>query len=473
MKIRRTFLVVLAAAAVIAGTGCIGDPDPTFGFGGAAIANVPTNDRTEAIAVQPDGKVVVVGLKSDRLLDSPYITYTGSLVVRFNTDGTLDPSFGTGGKVVVPNASLHSVALTADGRIVLAGSVLSNGFARPDGVPLVAMLQSNGHYDTGFNSTGTLVPTFSNPYNKFESVTVRAGSAADHSDDEILVGGATGTRTCTDDPDHPEDAPTCVFDTDPFVADFARNGTPVASFGTSGVRVVPVPGAASQWTAASVSSSGTGLAFLARSYTRPFGCGKFTVRLTHLGAPDPAFSGDGIAGFSGAAVNLCGNDLAVGPGRKIVIVGGGTKDPVNGMPANCIATRLNADGSEDQTFGNSGARKFSFGPAQQTPGTQNGKGCELTAVAFDGDHIVAAGNGQFQPFGSFWVKDSLVVRFDATGAFDTTFARTGYKLFGNQYTVPVVDVAVSTRGYLVAFNSLADGHSSTGFPLAVARFISH
>jgi uncharacterized delta-60 repeat protein len=445
MKIRRTFLVVLAAAAVIAGTGCIGNLDPTFGNGGVAAVHVTESGATQATALQPDGKVVVVGWNQT---SSDY-TPTGSTVARIDTHGALDPSFGTGGKVTLPSVIVRSVALTRDGRIVLAGSDSSQH-------PLLAMLQWNGHYDTGFNSTGKLVPTFSAPITYFLSVTVRAGSAANHSDDEILASGGTGNTICT--PGEGEGNPTCVTDFDPFVADFARTGAPVSSFGTNGVAILPM--APAGWSANSVSVSGAGIVFLAGA-----GCNTMVVRLTNVGAPDPGFSGDGIATFSGGAAALCGNDLAVGPGGVIAVVGRSSATPTF-RPGVCLVTRLNADGSEDQTFGNSDARLFSFGPVGQ-------RHCTLTAVAFDGDRIVAAGEGRdtagIQPFN----HNLLVARFDATGAFDKTFTSTGYTQFGDYRNIPVVDVAVGSRGYVVAFQTTWGDGFGHGYPLAVARFISH
>ena len=72
-----------------------------------------------SVAIQTDGKIVAAGY-----------SYNGSgnadfALVRYNTDGTLDTSFGSGGKVTTPIGSGHdlgySVAIQMDGKIVAAG----------------------------------------------------------------------------------------------------------------------------------------------------------------------------------------------------------------------------------------------------------------------------------------------------------------------------------------------------------------
>src|SRR5687767_2252652 len=96
-----------------------GDLDPTFGNGGIVIGGVPyTLANAEGMALQADGKIVVVGDDYD------------FRVARYNPNGSLDTSFGGGGVVVTPGiTSAYSVAIQADGKIVVAGGGLGVGFA--------------------------------------------------------------------------------------------------------------------------------------------------------------------------------------------------------------------------------------------------------------------------------------------------------------------------------------------------------
>jgi uncharacterized delta-60 repeat protein len=94
-----------------------GSLDTSFDSDGKVTTEVGSgNDEAYSVAIQPDGKIVAAG-------DS-----TGSnndfALVRYNTDGSLDTNFGTGGKVtteVGTNDYAYSVAIQSDGKIVAAG----------------------------------------------------------------------------------------------------------------------------------------------------------------------------------------------------------------------------------------------------------------------------------------------------------------------------------------------------------------
>lgn len=100
-----------------------GQLDPTFGQAGIVSTNIggPTSTVAKAVVVtQTDGKVVVVGQNNDVDAGGDKID-----VLRYNTDGTLDNTFGSQGEVVFNFNSGNSpvgVALDASGRIVVAGS---------------------------------------------------------------------------------------------------------------------------------------------------------------------------------------------------------------------------------------------------------------------------------------------------------------------------------------------------------------
>jgi uncharacterized delta-60 repeat protein len=98
-----------------------GELDPSFGSGGKVTAAIGSGDSiAEALAAQPDGKLIVAGASSD----------TGSLqhfaLARFNANGTLDTAFGSGGKsmtAVGPDFDgAEALAVQRDGKLVAAGS---------------------------------------------------------------------------------------------------------------------------------------------------------------------------------------------------------------------------------------------------------------------------------------------------------------------------------------------------------------
>jgi uncharacterized delta-60 repeat protein len=101
------------------GSAMSGSLDTTFGTGGTVITSIGTlYDAANAVAIQKDGKLVAAGF-----------SYTGIqnvfALVRYNTDGSLDTTFNTTGKVTTPIGTVddaaEAVAIQSDGKIVAAG----------------------------------------------------------------------------------------------------------------------------------------------------------------------------------------------------------------------------------------------------------------------------------------------------------------------------------------------------------------
>jgi uncharacterized delta-60 repeat protein len=131
-----------------------------FGFGsGLVVTNPGSYCSISAIAISPvDQKIVAVGRYQEP--QSPWGYY--NMVVRYNTDGTLDTDFDTDGKVFTggggTNNDPESVAVQADGKIVVGGSsYVKNPFSEPTDFALFRY-SSDGSLDSGFGTGGmTLV----------------------------------------------------------------------------------------------------------------------------------------------------------------------------------------------------------------------------------------------------------------------------------------------------------------------------
>src|SRR5205823_2643732 len=104
------------------------------------------------IALQADSKLIVVGTASFVGTAS-----RGFAVARYNSDGSLDMAFGSGGRVITPfdpSASVGDVAVQADGKIVVAGWKLN---ARPPVEQLVmTRYQNDGSLDLSFGTNGVI-----------------------------------------------------------------------------------------------------------------------------------------------------------------------------------------------------------------------------------------------------------------------------------------------------------------------------
>jgi len=127
-----------------------GDLDPSFGIGGKVYA-IPGNFiPAEDVAVQADGKLILVGstLGPDNTQDFA--------VVRLNSNGSPDNGFGSSGYVGIPfdtgfNEMATAVVVQSDGKIVVSGSVQLGSAGWDFGV---VRLNSNGTIDGTYNTTG-------------------------------------------------------------------------------------------------------------------------------------------------------------------------------------------------------------------------------------------------------------------------------------------------------------------------------
>jgi uncharacterized delta-60 repeat protein len=145
-----------------------GQLDPTFGEGGRVMQSfsaAPENDIARSVAIDAAGNIVLAGLAhANRSGNSPF---TGAFAaIRLRPDGSLDPTFGDGGKVTIPfgefRADANDVAIQADGKILLAGEITTNdptsGYPNIDFA--LARLNVNGSLDASFGETGKITTHF-------------------------------------------------------------------------------------------------------------------------------------------------------------------------------------------------------------------------------------------------------------------------------------------------------------------------
>jgi uncharacterized delta-60 repeat protein len=136
-----------------------GNLDATFGAGGQIrVALSGTGDALNSIVQQPDGKLVVGGFVYD------YPWTLGLIVARFNPDGSLDLTFNGSGRAVFDygdsGSETNAVLLQPDGKIVLVG--MSGAGYLTDFV--AARFNANGTFDRSFGSGGKLRTHFEGGY---------------------------------------------------------------------------------------------------------------------------------------------------------------------------------------------------------------------------------------------------------------------------------------------------------------------
>src|SRR6185369_5894004 len=163
MKVIHTFLVMMitVAAAVVshAQTTAV-NLDPTFGTGGTVRTDFAGNiDQANAVAIQPNGQIVAAGssFSNSRQVED-------FIVARYNANGSLDKRFGKNGKITTDffrNVdSISAIAIQPDGRIIVAGFAQLGGNGSTPRVFALARYRNDGIPDTSFGNGGALTTSF-------------------------------------------------------------------------------------------------------------------------------------------------------------------------------------------------------------------------------------------------------------------------------------------------------------------------
>ena len=284
--------------------------DTTFGNGGKRRIGFG-GERAAAFAgaLQPDGKILLAG-DSDLSLVA---------VVRLNRNGSLDPTFADNGKKVFPWGPISRAMAVA---VLPNGKILLGGFSGPEGGNVqVARLNPDGELDMTFGTGGKAAVDFGG--DDFGLAMARQANGR-----IVLAGTSTAAGAIVarvraagaPDPDFAGDGRLSL----------SPNGTLRSVFVQPDRRIV-------------VAGNIAGLATMT------------VTRLMPNGTPDPTFAGDGTATIDVGALSDVVGDAVLRPDSRIVVAGSGG--------GGFAVVRLNADGSQDGTFGSGGETVVDFGEA--------------------------------------------------------------------------------------------------------------
>jgi uncharacterized delta-60 repeat protein len=274
-----------------------GSLDTSFSADGKAFADFGAFSQVFAGAIQPDGKIVVAGAHN--------LPTRQFAIARFNPDGSLDTSFGSGGKVTTNlgigiSHEAHDLIIQPDGRIVVGGA--------GSGKFLLARYNANGTLDTTFDGDGKVVHNTGLTFGGIKDIALQPDGRI------IAAGGGTVG----------------------LVARYNSDGSLDASFGASGI--FQHPSIASHITEVGFQSDGR--------IVLTGGPDWRASRLNADGSLDTTFAGTGSVLVAPSAAAF---GLLVQSDDKIVMVGqDGTG---GGQGTKFITARLNSDGSFDTTWG--------------------------------------------------------------------------------------------------------------------------
>jgi uncharacterized delta-60 repeat protein len=427
----------------------VGNLDPTFGLGGKRTTDIYGDDDVgEAVAIQPDGKIVVAvgAFSADGLSDF--------VLVRYNADGSLDSSFGNGGKIITDFFGdldvAFGVAIQPDGKIIAVGFTAKPVGNHYETFFALARYNANGTLDTSFGSTGKITTDVLNLNinQSFNVVYVQSAmSVVLQPDGKIVVTGGVISEAVRSGS---TPLPLSNFG----LARYNTNGTLDSTFGGSGKISRDFFGLDD--TAFSVALQADNkivAAGFATKNTAPFDNEFAWVRYNPDGTPDNNIGNGGRVttdfqnGNDGASVVVIQRD------GKIVLAGFANSN--GNSDVNLV--RYNVDGTLDSTFANGGQFLADvFGGRDDVFGM---------ALQLDGKIVVAGSVG----FGN-GAGDFAVARLNSNGTLDQSFGSGGKvttDFFGGDDFAS--SVAIQPDGKIVVVGAADAGNFSD---IAIARYRS-
>ncbi len=364
-----------------------GDLDPTFGTGGMATTDINhSTDIANAVAVQADGKLVVVGqtYKQNDFSNEDFV------VTRYNPDGTLDTTFGRGGKVRTDFPGLaavpSSVVIQPDGKIVVAGGAFPLfTFA---GNFEVVRYNPNGSLDRSFGNGGIVTTTF--PEGSY------ASDVALQPDGKIIAAGTVFV----------DFIPGESSNTDFALARYNPDGSPDTTFGNGGQVSTDFVGLEDD--AFSVLIQPDGKIVAVGSANDPATFYDFAaVRYLSNGAIDTTFGVAGKVSTDFGDQNFDrARSAALQPDGRIVAAGFAISQ--NGGVQNFAVARYTSNGVLDTTFSGDGKNQIDFGDCCQS--------ANKVLLQSDGK-IVTVGYANTEDSDS----DFLLARLNPRGSLDASF----------------------------------------------------
>jgi uncharacterized delta-60 repeat protein len=376
--------------------------DPTFSDDGVVTTTIGLNSESNALVIQGNGKIIGVGYSD--FLESPIFT-----MVRYNTDGSLDSSFGAGGIVTdSTGGDGYDVTLQPDGKIVTTDS------------KRMARYLSNGSLDNTLGNGGIITFTYNSP-----------GHIAIQTGGKIIASRLDSLWY-------------------PQLTRYHTNGSLDTTFGTGGVVTIPVAGEGSY--ALAIQPDDNKIVAAGTSYYN--GSAQFSVtRFDAEGGLDNTFGNGNVVTTTIGDYATC-FDVAIQPDRKIV-VSGYTFDSISSISSFATARYL-ANGSLDHTFGQGGVVTTTI--ADSATGY-------AVVIQADGKIVVS---GYAEDF-SMGNSSFAIARYNTNGSLDNTFGSGGIVTTTVGTTSESYDVAIDPNKNIVTIGRSGSFRNST---FAVARYSS-
>ncbi|HRH48859.1 MAG TPA: hypothetical protein PLP23_08905 [Panacibacter sp.] len=380
---KAVFLGAFIFLALFLFTGAKAQPgtlDPSFGIGGKVINQL--FGRIRCTALQKDGKILAAGLAYEETI----------IIVRYNSDGTLDLSFGTNGKVLtdlVPRFHLYysqatALAIQSDGKILITGYGFRNSGLYGDYDVLLARYNTDGNLDASFGKSGIVINDFGDEDEQANAIALQPGG-------KILIGG--------------------ISNNDQLLVRYNTNGSIDSSFAGKGWLTTDFFGF-DYVNSFAMQPNGKIIAAGTSGFGEQF---FLLVRYNRNGSIDSSF------GYNGKVATDFGHggdqlaSIVLQPDGKIV--GTGKTGGATGLEGKIAVIRYLSTGSIDSSFGTNGKVKTK-------PGSKFSNGTTILLQP-NGKIIVSGGNYSLINTRDW---DFAIVRYNNDGSVDKDFGNKGVQI---------------------------------------------
>jgi uncharacterized delta-60 repeat protein len=371
-----TSLILFLSFSTYAQTGTL---DTQFGNAGKAVTDFHSSDIVVASMIQPDNKIVVAGTTN---ATAPLDSFA---LVRYQTNGALDPTFGIAGKLTTSfggETQCFDAVLQPDGKIIAVGSAYSTSTFTTNFA--LVRYKSNGSFDSSFGANGKAMVAIPQQDGILNCVTLQA--------DNKIVAGASLAGLFT-------------------IVRFNTNGKVDSSFGVNGIsQLSPFRPHINPPTSILVQPDGKIVAVSGSDSAQKHSF--FIARYLSTGHLDSSFGNNGytstIMQDATAIFNCYASKVKMQTDGKLVVCGTLTTDIQN---TDFGIARYQKNGRIDSSFGVNGKIITDFA----------GKYDNAYSIAIQSDNkIIVAGDATENIFSDFGIA-----RYLANGNLDAAFGDSG------------------------------------------------
>ncbi|MEO7326638.1 MAG: hypothetical protein ABIW82_17590 [Dokdonella sp.] len=348
-----------------------GSIDATFGAGGWQLVYfgpTPSKDDCLGIFPAPGNGIFVVG--DVQSMSAPY---EQPALLKLHANGSLDTSFGVGGKAIVTSQPFagaefffRNAIQAPDGKILLVGSCGNCGHGTPEDFTAVR-INTNGSVDTSFGNAGWV--SFGRSENTGHYLLEAATAAAIDTQGRVVLGGYSQAPDDVND----QQRPLLVRTTPSGQLDTTFNATGYVDFNVFGSYAT---------SAIAIDPYNDGIVLAANiTNTANVVPGALLMRTKRDGTADTGFGGSGLVLFQEEeGTNI--SALAFRRDRRLTAAG--WIDPTGSSTRRFFAARMFFYGTLDNTFDADGINKYTFAAASTPVGVP-------TAMVLSGERPVIAG----------------------------------------------------------------------------------